>query len=73
MYLFLGTENWNLCQVSVDAENLKSTFENLSGALDWTFCQIWIWSGKLSLFSTLYIFLGAEKWNLCQSSADENF
>ena len=33
-----------MCQVPVDAENLNSTFENFSGVLDWTFCQVWIWS-----------------------------
>ena len=34
MYIFLRTENQNPCQVSVDAENFNSTFENLSVALD---------------------------------------
>ena len=38
-----------MCQVSVDAENLNSTFENLSGALDWTLCQVWIWTAKAKL------------------------
>ena len=46
MYIFLGTENQNLCQVSVNAENLNSTFESFSGALDWTFCKVSIWSVK---------------------------
>ena len=61
-----------MCQVSVDAENLNSTFENFSGALNWTFCQVLIWSFllKITLFSTVWIFLGDENQNLCQVSAD---
>ena len=35
-----------MCQVSVDAESLNSTFKSFSGTLDWTFCQVWILSVK---------------------------
>ena len=30
----------------IDAKNLNSTFDNFPGALDWTFCQVWIPSVK---------------------------
>ena len=38
-----------MCQISADAKNQNLTFENLSGALDLTVCQVWIYSGEAKL------------------------
>ena len=38
-----------MCQISADAKNKNPTLENLSGALDWTVCQVSIYSGKAKL------------------------
>ena len=49
-----------MCQVSVDAENLNPIFEKFSGAMDWTFCQVWIWSGKAKqvFYSVNFLWVG---------------
>ena len=49
---FIGAQNWDLCQVSADTKNLNSTLENLSGALDSSFCKFELNWVRLSWFST---------------------
>ena len=59
-----------MCQVLTDAKKLNQTLENLSGALDWAFCQAWIYLGNATLVFTIWFFLGPLYQNLCQALAD---
>ena len=40
LLVFLSEAYLNVCQISADAKNKNLTFENLSGALDSTVCQV---------------------------------
>ena len=62
--------SWNLCQVAADAKNKNPTLVNFAGALDWTVCQVWIYSCKDKLVFYNLIFVWGLKLKYVPISAD---